>query len=120
MLYELHIRNFAIIDDLHLQFGPGLNILTGETGAGKSIILDAIGMLLGDRASADWVRAGTQRAEIEATFHVPTLKHVQKTDTSINNDISADTASTMMITQEVLDRLQAEDLDDPDNPEWVM
>ncbi|MEM7531887.1 MAG: DNA repair protein RecN [Chloroflexota bacterium] len=124
MLYELHIRNFAIIDDLHLQFGPGLNILTGETGAGKSIILDAIGMLLGDRASADWVRAGTQRAEIEATFHVPALKHAQM-DAEIRPEISTGMSSTMMsstmmITQEVVDRLQAEDLDDPDNPEWVM
>ena len=72
MLTELHIRNFAIIDDLHLTFGPGLNILTGETGAGKSIIIDALGLLLGDRAAADWVRAGSERAEIEATFTLPT------------------------------------------------
>jgi DNA repair protein RecN (Recombination protein N) len=64
MLAELRIRNFAIIDDLHLVFGPGLNILTGETGAGKSIIIDALGMLLGDRATAEWVRAGSELAEI--------------------------------------------------------
>ncbi|MCB0067504.1 MAG: AAA family ATPase, partial [Caldilineaceae bacterium] len=50
MLIELRIRNFAIIDELSLAFGPGLNILTGETGAGKSIIIDAVGLLLGDRA----------------------------------------------------------------------
>ena len=70
MLHELSIRNFAIIDDLHLTFGPGLNILTGETGAGKSIIIDALGLLLGDRGAADWVRAGTELAQIEATFQL--------------------------------------------------
>ncbi|MEM7130569.1 MAG: DNA repair protein RecN [Chloroflexota bacterium] len=68
MLHELHIRNFAIIDDLYLTFGPGLNVLTGETGAGKSIIIDALGLLMGDRASTSWVRAGCERSEIEATF----------------------------------------------------
>src|SRR5688500_6921511 len=70
MLNELHIRNFAIIDDLHLFFVPGLNILTGETGAGKSIIIDALGLLLGDRAAAEWVRAGSETATIEATFQL--------------------------------------------------
>ena len=71
MLLSLHIRNFAIIADLHLHFRPGLNILTGETGAGKSIIIDAVGLLLGDRAAADWVRAGSGTAEIEASFRLP-------------------------------------------------
>jgi len=68
MLTELAIRNFAIIDDLHIRFGSGLNVLTGETGAGKSIIIDAIGLLLGDRASAESIRAGSELAEIEAQF----------------------------------------------------
>ena len=68
MLHELAIRNYAIIDDIELQFGPGLNILTGETGAGKSIIIDALGLLLVDRASTEWVRAGTDVAQVEATF----------------------------------------------------
>ena len=58
MLAELTIRDFAIIDQLHLTLGSGFNVLTGETGAGKSIIIDAIGLLLGDRASPDLVRAG--------------------------------------------------------------
>ena len=57
MLAELTIRDFAIIDQLHLTFGAGFNVLTGETGAGKSIIIDAIGLLLGDRASPDMIRA---------------------------------------------------------------
>ena len=69
-LTELQIRDFAIIDRLHLRFHSGLNILTGETGAGKSIIIDAIGLLLGGRATADMVRAGADRAEIEAVFQL--------------------------------------------------
>ena len=56
---------------LHLTFGPGLNILTGETGAGKSIIIDAVSLLLGDRASTEGVRAGGEVAEIEAAFRLP-------------------------------------------------
>src|SRR5690606_41767420 len=56
-LLELHIRNFAIIDELHLNFHSGLNVLTGETGAGKSIIIDALGLLLGDRATEEIGRA---------------------------------------------------------------
>ena len=67
-LTELQIRNFAIIDRLHLRFHGGLNILTGETGAGKSIIIDAIGLLLGDRVAAEMVRAGADRAQIEGDF----------------------------------------------------
>lgn len=99
MLHELHIRNFAIIDDLHLFFGPGLNILTGETGAGKSIIIDAVGLLLGDRAAAEWVRAGCDVAEIEATFRTPA---------------HAETTAELRAT------LETQGLDDPDNAEWIV
>ena len=70
MLAELTIRNFAIIDEIRVQFEPGLNVLTGETGAGKSIIIDAVGLLLGDRAQSDVVRAGTDRALVEGVFLV--------------------------------------------------
>jgi len=70
MLTEIHIRNFAIIEDLTLRFGEGLNVLTGETGAGKSIIIDAVSLLLGGRASTDVIRAGTDRAEVEGHFHL--------------------------------------------------
>jgi DNA repair protein RecN (Recombination protein N) len=99
MLTELHIRNFAIIDELVLEFGPGLNILTGETGAGKSIIIDAVGLLLGDRAAVEWVRAGAEMAQIEATFLLP-----------------ADPERAA----EVSSLLESEGLDDPDNPQWVV
>ena len=70
MLTELLIRDLAIIDRLDLTFGPGFNVLTGETGAGKSIIIDAVNLLLGDRASAEIVRAGADRAEVEGTFQL--------------------------------------------------
>ncbi len=68
MLTELRVRNFAIIDQLDLTFGPGLIVLTGETGAGKSIILDAVTMLLGGRADTTVIRAEADSAFVEATF----------------------------------------------------
>ncbi len=68
MLMELFIRNLALVDSLHLSFGPGLNALTGETGAGKSIIIDAMGLLAGGRAAADMVRAGAAEARVEGVF----------------------------------------------------
>jgi len=70
MLKELSIRNFAIIDDLHIDFLDGLTILSGETGAGKSIILNAVNLLLGSRASAELVRTGAESAELEALFQI--------------------------------------------------
>ena len=68
MLAELAIQDFAIIDQLHLRFEPGFNVLTGETGAGKSIIIDAVGLLLGGRGGVDLVRSGADRAVIEGVF----------------------------------------------------
>jgi DNA repair protein RecN (Recombination protein N) len=68
MLKELSIRNFAIIDDLQIQFESGLTVLSGETGAGKSIIIQAVNLLLGGRASAEMIRTGADSAEIEARF----------------------------------------------------
>src|SRR3954468_3201894 len=73
MLIELAIRNLAIMDAVNIKFGPGLNALTGETGAGKSILIDALGAVLGDRVSADTVRTGAQSASIDATFDVGDL-----------------------------------------------
>lgn len=71
MLLELYIENFAIIDGLNLTLGPGLNVLTGETGAGKSIVIDAVQILLGHRASTDYIRAGCDKAVIQGLFHLP-------------------------------------------------
>src|SRR4051812_28829891 len=70
MLLELNIRDFAIIDRLSLRLEQGFNVLTGETGAGKSIIIDALGTLRGDRADPTFVRAGTERARVEGVFSI--------------------------------------------------
>ncbi|MGD8768723.1 MAG: DNA repair protein RecN [Desulfobacterales bacterium] len=70
MLQELSIRNFAIIDDLQISFSEGLNILSGETGAGKSIIINAVNLLLGSRANVGLIRTGSQTAELEALFQI--------------------------------------------------
>jgi len=70
MLQELAIRNFAIIDDLHIRFSTGLTVLSGETGAGKSIIVNAVNLLLGRRASAKHIRSGSETAELEALFRI--------------------------------------------------
>src|SRR5438093_12393608 len=68
MLRFLRIRHLAVIDAAEVEFGPGLNVLTGETGAGKSILVEAVGLLLGGRASGDLVRTGEDGAAIEAIF----------------------------------------------------
>ncbi|MDR1578464.1 MAG: DNA repair protein RecN [Deltaproteobacteria bacterium] len=70
MLTELKVKNLALIERLTLSFGPGVNLLTGETGAGKSILVGALGLLKGQKASADFVRAGAEEAEVEALFVV--------------------------------------------------
>src|SRR4051812_38761284 len=70
MLTELRIKNFAIIESLTLPLSPGFNVLSGETGAGKSIIVGALGMLLGERANADMIRTGSDRATVEGTFDI--------------------------------------------------
>ncbi|HHX80665.1 MAG TPA: DNA repair protein RecN [Acholeplasmataceae bacterium] len=68
MLVSLYVKNFAIIDNIQVDFKEGMSVLTGETGAGKSLIIDAIGLLFGKRASPDWVRYGETKATIEGVF----------------------------------------------------
>ena len=70
MLAELRLENYAVIDNLVVEFAAGLNLLTGETGAGKSILIDALALLLGDKASADIIRSGAERALISAVFEI--------------------------------------------------
>ncbi len=95
MLRELTIRNFALLEVACLHFGTGLTVLTGETGAGKSIVIDAIGCVLGGRTSAEVVRAGTDRASVEAIF-----------------DLDNETAK---VVADVLDSLGMSDLLEADN-----
>lgn len=71
MLLELSIKDFALIDNVTLEFGNGLNILTGETGAGKSIIIDSVNFVIGERASKDIIRTGVDKAEVCAVFELP-------------------------------------------------
>src|SRR5688572_17008348 len=75
MLRFLRIRNLAVIEGVEVEFEPGFNVLTGETGAGKSILVEAVGLLLGARASADLVRTGEPQATIEAIFEDPSNGH---------------------------------------------
>ncbi|MBQ9730896.1 MAG: DNA repair protein RecN [Bacilli bacterium] len=95
MLEQLTIKNFAIIDDLSITFNDGLNIFTGETGAGKSIIIDALGLLTGERASASFVRHGARKAFVEGVFSL--------TDAQFNriNDVINIDENTLIITKEV-------------------
>ena len=71
MLVELRLKNFAIIDDISINFGDNLNIITGETGTGKSLIVDAINIILGDRFTSEQVKSGEKQASVEALFEVP-------------------------------------------------
>ncbi|MEF9475443.1 MAG: AAA family ATPase [Candidatus Mariimomonas ferrooxydans] len=79
MLQEHHIKNLAIIDDVNVEFGKGFNVLTGETGSGKSVIIDALCLALGERASSELIRSGEKEAVIEAFFDVPHKRLDQST-----------------------------------------
>ncbi len=78
MLSEISIKNFAIIDDIQILFQDGFSVLTGETGAGKSIIIEAVNLLLGSRASAELVRAGCEQAQLEAFFDIDENSHAAR------------------------------------------
>ncbi len=97
MLTELYIRDFAIIPELRMKFGPGFNVLTGETGAGKSIILDAVSLILGGRADTTVIRTGSDRTYVEATFEL-----------------------TDRLLAEIKPELEEADLLDPDHPQTIV
>jgi DNA repair protein RecN (Recombination protein N) len=78
MLTDLTIKNVAIIDSLQIAFKPGLTVLTGETGAGKSIIIDAVGLIMGNRASSDLIRSGEEEAVVEALFDISALPDIKQ------------------------------------------
>ncbi|MCK5876944.1 MAG: DNA repair protein RecN [Candidatus Marithrix sp.] len=88
MLHYLKIENFAIVEQLELNFTTGLTIITGETGAGKSILIDALGLVLGERADSSVVRYGSENAQIQATFTLPPTATTWLQDNVIDNKCS--------------------------------
>ena len=78
MLQALHVHNFALLEDAKAEFTPGFNVFTGETGAGKSILIDAFGVVLGGRASADYVRSGTEGLWVQAVFDISGQKAIKE------------------------------------------
>ncbi|SER48703.1 DNA repair protein RecN [Salipaludibacillus aurantiacus] len=101
MLMELSIRNFAIIDEVSVSFDQGLTVLTGETGAGKSIIIDAIGLLIGGRGSVDFVRHGSKRAEIEGLFSVESSVSSELSDLLAELGIRPEEEETVVLRREI-------------------
>lgn len=98
MLIELKVKNFAIIENLSLSFGTGLNILSGETGAGKSILLKSLGLLMGEKAEADVVRTGVDSAVIEGYFDLSQRPDVLKT----LEDMGLDTTDETLIVRRLI------------------
>ena len=90
MLKELHVRELALVETARVRFGPGLNLLTGETGSGKSLIVDALGLSLGSRASADQVRQGADRARVEALFGVEEVASARAALREMGHEAGAD------------------------------
>ncbi len=91
MLTELRIRNFAIIESVTLPLGKGFNVLSGETGAGKSIVVGALGLLLGERASADLIRSGADKATVEGVFDIASVRGVAELADARGIDVEDDT-----------------------------
>jgi DNA repair protein RecN (Recombination protein N) len=99
MLLEMSIRNLAVIESIHLHFRKGFHVLTGETGAGKSIIIDALTLVAGGRSSADLVRYGSDKSTIEALFHIEASHPVW--DTLAGLGIEADAEEHLIIRREI-------------------
>ena len=107
MLRFLRVRNFALIDQLELHFEEGFNLLSGETGAGKSIIVDALGLLAGSKASAEMVRTGESRAVVEAVFETDIRAELDRlgldsegNDVVVRREISSDERNRVYINNQ--------------------
>ena len=99
MLLALKIKNFALIDEIDITFHDGLNILTGETGAGKSIIIDAVNMAIGERADRNFVRFGTDKCIVQAVFLVSNIKEIDSMLQQFGIEIDSD--NILVITREI-------------------
>jgi DNA repair protein RecN (Recombination protein N) len=100
MLEELHVRELALVERARVRFSPGLNLLTGETGSGKSLIVDALGLALGGRASSEQVRQGAERALVEARFEISDVPAAAETMAEMGLERSSD----LVLTREVARR----------------
>jgi DNA repair protein RecN (Recombination protein N) len=101
MLCEIRIQNFAIIDRLEIHFHEGFNVITGETGAGKSIIIDAVDLMLGERADVDFIRAGTDRAVVEGVFSLPEFLLAEVKTLLDEQGIDMDRPGEIVLTREL-------------------
>ncbi len=97
MLLELHVENYAVVERLRVRFYPGLNVLTGETGSGKSIVVDALGLLFGGRAAADMLRSGAERARISGIFEISDASRPVLAEAGIETE-----DSELLIEREIL------------------
>jgi len=101
VLIELRLENYAVIDNLVVEFGPGLNLLTGETGAGKSILIDALALLLGDKASSDVIRGGADKAVISAVFEVEGIADKAAEKVLDTNGLDESDDGTLILRREI-------------------
>jgi len=99
MLSEIDVRNYALIERLSLRFGNGFNVLTGETGAGKSLVIDCVGLVIGGRASSESVRAGCDSAVVEAVFNISDVPDVEAL--LLEQGIDPEPDGTLIVTREV-------------------
>src|SRR5919199_6423396 len=97
MLLELVVENYAVVERLRVHFHPGLNLLTGETGSGKSIIVDALGLLLGGRASAQQIRTGERMATVEGVFTLKGGSEEKVLELLAEADLELQAASELVI-----------------------
>ncbi len=116
MLLSLNLKNFVIVDKLALEFGSGLSVFTGETGAGKSIVMDALGLLLGDRADAALVRHGEDKADLLAEFDLS--ERPQARAWLNENELAGDDAQHAIIRRTWIVRAKAAPLSMARPPRW--
>jgi DNA repair protein RecN (Recombination protein N) len=101
VLVELRLENYAVIDNVAVAFAPGLNLLTGETGAGKSILIDALALLLGEKASSDVIRTGADRAVISAVFESEAASEMPLAKVLESNGLDASDDGSLILRREI-------------------